>query len=127
MFSNIGVYMNINSSHLPFEIKQPICIFFLNFRKILEKIYTFQNFNFNLDFQLLISTNLQGFGSLSANLIGTFSHQTQIHQIGIICIGFPIIQRVIEIISKSNAQFCKKKVIHFQSVLLKEPTETDLN
>ena len=94
---------------------------------MLEKIYIYQNFNFNLDFQLLISTNLQGFGSLSANLIGTFSHQTQIHQIGIICIGFPIIQRVIEIISKSNAQFCKKKVIHFQSVLLKEPTETDLN
>ena len=100
MFSNIGVYMNINSSHLPFEIKQPICIFFLNFRKILDTIY-FQNSN--LDFKSMISTNLQGFGSLSANLIGTFSHQTQIHQIGIICIGFPIIQRVIEIISKSNA------------------------
>ena len=54
-----------------------------------------------------VKPSFQSFDSLGTNFIGSLRYQTEIHQIGIIRVGFPIIQGMIKIISKPDTKFCK--------------------
>ena len=89
MLPNISINMDIDPRHLPLNVQQPFGILFSN-----------------------------GFGGQRSDLVWPFGDETQVHQVGVAQVGFPVVQEVVEVVGEADAQFFefawKKKEIRFQ-------------